>query len=91
MARKARKPKKVARPIKPRPSPYVQIFEGEWIEPVKRGFVHACCDCALVHVTDYAIEAGRGKAGRVFFRVRVDRRLTAAARRAKRKDDNGKV
>lgn len=55
---------------------YLQIVEGEWIAPVKRGFVHQCCDCALVHVTDYAIEEGR-----VQFRTRVDRRLTAAARR----------
>jgi hypothetical protein len=38
-----------------------------------------------VHVTDYAIEGGRGRAGRVQFKTRVDRRLTAAARRAKAK------
>jgi Zn-finger protein len=85
MARKARKPKKVARPIKPRANPYVQIFEGEWIEPVKRGFVHACCDCALVHVQDfYASDDGR-----VFFRTRVDRRLTAAGRRANKVKRHG--
>jgi hypothetical protein len=89
MARKARKPKKIARPSKPRPSPYMQIYEGEWIEPVKRGFVHACCGCDLVHVTDYAIEGGRGSAGRVLFKTRVDRRLTAAARRARKVKDNG--
>ena len=85
MARKAKKPKRVARPNKPRASPYVQIYEGEWIEPVKRGFIHACCECSLVHVTDYKIEGGRGSAGRVKFRLRVDRRRTAAARRAKAK------
>jgi len=84
MARKAKKPKPIRRPSRRR-SPYLQIVEGEWIEPVKRGFVHACCDCALVHVTDYAIEGGAGRAGRVQFRTRVDRRLTAAARRAKGK------
>lgn len=83
MARKARKPKQVKRPGKPRP--YLQIYDGEWIEPVKRGFVHQCCDCALVHVTDYAIEGGQGRAGRVQFKTRVDRRLTAAARRTKAK------
>jgi hypothetical protein len=59
-----------------RPRGYLQIVEGEWIAPVKRGFVHQCCDCALVHVTDYAVEDGW-----VWFRTRVDRRLTAAARR----------
>lgn len=59
-----------------KPSGYLQIVEGEWIEPVKTGFVHQCCDCALVHVTDYAIESGR-----VQFKLRIDRRRTAAARR----------
>lgn len=58
-------------------APYEQIVEGQWIEPVKRGFIHQCCDCALVHVTDYAIEDGR----RVQFKTRVDGRRTAAARR----------
>lgn len=53
-----------------------QIVEGEWIEPVKRGFIHQCCDCALVHITDYAIENGR-----VQFKLRIDRRRTAASRR----------
>lgn len=60
-----------------RARPYVQIVENEWIEPAKRGFIHQCCDCMLVHVTDYAVEDGR----RVQFKTRVDRRLTAAARR----------
>jgi Zn-finger protein len=67
--------------------PYMQVHEGEWIEPVKRGFVHQCCDCALVHITDYAVEDGR----RVQFKTRVDRRLTAAARRAfkfRKQDDD---
>jgi predicted component of type VI protein secretion system len=80
MAKKARKPKKLARPSKPRSSPYLQIYEGEWIEPAKRGFIHACCGCDLVHVTDYHVAPG----DRVQFRTRVDRRLTAAARRAKK-------
>jgi hypothetical protein len=89
MARKQRKPKPIRRPVRRR-EPYHQIVEGEWIEPVKRGFIHACCGCALVHITDYAIEDGAGRAGRVLFKTRVDRRLTAAARRANRKvKENG--
>jgi hypothetical protein len=76
MARKAKKPKKVARPARKR-RPYLQIVEGEWIEPVKRGFIHACCDCGLVHINDYHV----GPRDRVQFKTRVDRRLTAAARR----------
>jgi hypothetical protein len=55
---------------------YLQITEGDWIQPVKKGFKHQCCDCAMVHTTDYRIVEGS-----VQFRVKVDRRATAAARR----------
>jgi hypothetical protein len=68
-----------------RPEPYMQIVEGEWIEPSKRGFVLACCGCDLVHVNDYYAD----DAGRIYFRTRVDRRLTAAARRANKGKGNG--
>lgn len=62
---------------RPKRRHWLQIEDDEWIQPVKRGFVNQCCDCALVHVTDFAIEAGK-----IQFKTRVDRRLTAAARRA---------
>ena len=55
---------------------YSQIFEGEWTEPVMRGFFHQCCDCCMVHRTDYRVVDGK-----VQFRVSVDRRKTAASRR----------
>lgn len=55
---------------------YHQITEGEWIEPAMRGFKHQCCGCALIHITDYRIVDGK-----VQFRVRLDNRATAAARR----------
>jgi hypothetical protein len=64
---------------------YYQIVEGEWFEPqVMRGFVHQCCDCALVHITDYRVLDKDGKPvphARVEFKVRIDRRKTAASRR----------
>ena len=55
---------------------YYHVTDNEWIAPARRGFVQQCCDCGLVHVTDYTIEDERP-----IFRTRVDRRLTAAARR----------
>ena len=60
-----------------KPEPYMQIEEGVWIGPAMSGFIHQCCHCALNHVTDYAIENGR-----VQFKLRIDRRRTAASRRA---------
>lgn len=58
-------------------SPYHQITEGEWVEPVHRKFSLQCCDCALVHDMDFRVVKGA-----VQFRVRkVNHRATAAARR----------
>jgi hypothetical protein len=59
---------------------YEQVFDGEWIEPKpQRGHKMRCCDCALIHVMDFRV-----KAGKVQFRPRRDKRATAAARRGKR-------
>lgn len=64
---------------------YIQIVEGEWIEPAKKGFIDQCCDCHLVHVIDFAVVDSRTKEkiphATVQFKLRVDRRKTAASRR----------
>jgi len=55
---------------------YQQLVDGEWVEPVRKGFKEQCCSCALIHKVDYRIVDGR-----VQFRATVDKRATAAARR----------
>lgn len=64
---------------------YMQIVEGEWIEPTQNGFIDQCCDCCLVHVIDFAVVDRRTKEKipnvTVQFKLRVDRRKTAASRR----------
>ena len=64
---------------------YTQIVEGEWIEPSRKGFVDQCCDCALVHVIDFAVVDRQTKEpipnATVQFKLRIDRRKTAASRR----------
>jgi hypothetical protein len=45
--------------------------DGEWLQPVLRGYRVKCCDCSLVHVLDFRIvgkqvqfkarRCGRGK------------------------------
>lgn len=59
-------------------SRYHQVIEGEWTPIVKKGHINQCCSCALVHVIDYR-ERDKGV---LEMRVRVNRRATAAARRA---------
>lgn len=47
-----------------------------WVQPVKRGYLMACCDCGLVHRMDFRVVAGR-----VQFRAQRAPRLTAQRRR----------
>jgi hypothetical protein len=34
---------------------YMQIVEGEWIAPTRKAYIDQCCDCAMVHVVDFAV------------------------------------
>lgn len=57
---------------------YEQIVEGRWLRVKKRGWKNACCDCSSVHIIDIRTPDD----GSVEVRMRVDRRATAALRRA---------
>lgn len=49
---------------------------SRWVQPVRRGYKMACCDCGLVHDMDFRIEAGR-----VQFRAARNNRATGQVRR----------
>ncbi len=34
---------------------------GEWVEPVKKGYLMSCCDCGLVHSMDFRVKRGRAQ------------------------------
>lgn len=55
---------------------YEKPKAGEWVQPIRKGYKLACCDCGLVHRMDF-----RTYAKRVQFRVYRDNRATAAIRR----------
>lgn len=55
---------------------YQKPKEGEWIQPIRRGYKMACCDCGLVHTMDFRI-----KDSRVQFRAFRNYRSTAQKRR----------
>lgn len=59
---------------------YKQQFDGDLVTPKMRGYKMKCCDCSLVHVLDFFVKH-HGKGHKVQFRVRQDRRATAACRR----------
>lgn len=57
--------------------------ENEWIQPIRRGYKMACCDCGLVHDMDFRIYKGR-----VQLRARRNKRSTGQKRRHKNMSDD---
>jgi len=47
---------------------FKQAKEGEWIQPLQKGYLMACCDCGLVHRMDFRI-ASDSKKQKVQFRA----------------------
>ena len=39
----------------------VDLPEGWWIQPVRRGFMFKCCDCGLKHRMDFRVHKGRAQ------------------------------
>lgn len=57
---------------------YTRPEENEWVQPVRRNYKLACCDCGLVHELDFRIHKGRAQ-----FRARRAKASTALMRRQK--------
>lgn len=60
---------------------YTEPDPGEWVQPRRRGYKLACCDCGLVHRIDFRL-ARMGDRRYVQTRFFRDNRATAAIRRA---------
>lgn len=59
---------------------YEKPQEGQWVQPIRKGYKLMCCDCGLVHNMDFRVaESKRGKFAQ--FRVFRNNRSTAMARR----------
>ena len=61
---------------------YKQEKEGEWVQPIRKGYKMACCDCGLVHKLDFKIEKS-GNRRFILFRASRDNRATGQTRRHK--------
>lgn len=62
---------------------YTKPKAGEWVQPVRKGYRLACCDCCLVHTMDFrVVKYGKGKS-KIQFRVFRHNRATAAMRRGR--------
>ena len=56
--------------------------EGEWIQPIRRGYKLCCCDCGLVHKIDFRIYQRH-----IQFRAFLASRSTGQVRRHLRNGD----
>lgn len=56
-----------------------QVKAGEWVQPIRRGYLMGCCDCNLVHRMDFRIENDRVqfRAFRAEGHTKVQRKLFA--------------
>lgn len=63
-------------------SSFYRVSEGEWVNPIRKGYNLACCDCGLVHVMDFRIHNGH-----IEFRAFRNNRSTAMIRRFKNKKE----
>ncbi len=69
---------------------YGKPAEGEWVQPVSRGYKFMCCDCGLVHRVNFrTLPYGNGRR-KIQFQGFRDNRATAAARRARRRQEEVK-
>ena len=65
---------------------FKKVKDREWIQPVMKGYLMACCDCGLVHRMDFRIVKGHKKrklVEQVQLRASRARNYTAAQRRKK--------
>lgn len=64
---------------------YEQVHEDEWWEPPHGRFVSQCCDCCLTHVYQFNVIDRKTReyisGAQVRFKVKINRRMTAASRR----------
>jgi hypothetical protein len=58
----------------------LQLYDGQWVTPVMRGYRMVCCDCELTHRVDFRV-VHHGKRHSVEFRATRDKRATAARRK----------
>jgi hypothetical protein len=61
---------------------YSEPKSGQWVEPIRRKYKLACCDCGLVHALNFRLiknDHGRGK--RIQFKAYRDYRATGQVRR----------
>ncbi len=58
---------------------YSTVKDGEWVQPIRKGYKMRCCDCGLVHRIDFRLVGMQRK--RIQLRASRDLRATGQIRR----------
>lgn len=58
-----------------------QVEAGEWVQPVRRGYLLQCCDCSLIHRMNFRVVKDRR--GRSFIQFQAFRATNSDIRRHK--------
>ena len=61
-------------------SRYDKPESGQWVQPVRRGYKLACCDCGLVH----RVNRKQNSRGHTLVQMFRDERATSARRRSRK-------
>jgi len=60
---------------------YKHEVAGRWIQPRRRGYKLACCDCGLVHRMNFRLVTSANGGKTIQFQVFRDNRATGQIRR----------
>ena len=63
---------------------YPPTKDGEWIQPIRKGYKIKCCDCGLIHRLNFRV-----KNGHIQFQAFRDNRATGQVRRYKNQHSRG--
>ena len=58
---------------------YKKVQAGEWVQPIRKGYRLACCDCGLVHKINFRLRK-YGNGTKLQFRAYRHNRATAQLR-----------
>lgn len=67
------------------------VAAGEWVQPVRKGYRMACCDCGLVHRIDFRLVKYSGNKRKIQLRAFRDQEATGALRSQGKQRLNGTV
>ena len=50
--------------------PFTCVKEGEWVQPIRQGYLMQCCDCRLIHRLNFRlIRYAKGTRGKIQFQA----------------------